>query len=290
MSNQTSQKYYLINLSTRNVSISTHLRAENFTLGSGKCIYLGSLTDEQIVKYHRYSALNVSLRILTADKAEHILNKSINATENLKESILGNKTRRVEHEAGSIAETSISVSDHKKSRMFSNPQVQEKLKQARLQQIESAILSNNSQKELIEKKEEVQPVKEEVKQSEYKGDVVEVEEAKNKEVEEQKEVVEVKRDVPAEESKEEQKVEEAENPVEDDADDDDESEVKHVDGDTVDESLLPKQIDVVEENAKLELEKMSYSDLYDLAKASNITFKKKPSRQKLIDALAAAQV
>lgn len=283
MSNQTSQKYYLINLSTRNVSISTHLRAENFTLGSGKCIYLGSLTDEQIVKYHRYSALNVSLRILTADKAEHILNKSINATENLKESILGNKTRRVEHEAGSIAETIIGVSDSRKSKMFSNPQIQQKLRQAKIQQIESSILSNNSQDELNEKKAEILPVEEEVKKD---GEVVEVNEVKESEIVEQKDVVEEKPEIPSEELK----IEDTQTHVEEDAENDDEPEVKHVDGDTVDESLLPKQIDVVEENAKLELEKMSYSDLYDLAKASNITFKKKPSRQKLIDALAAAQV
>lgn len=283
MSNQTSQKYYLINLSTRNVSISTHLRAENFTLGSGKCIYLGSLTDEQIVKYHRYSALNVSLRILTADKAEHILNKSINATENLKESILGNKTRRVEHEAGSIAESSISVSDSRKSKMFSNPQIQQKLRQAKIQQIESSILSNNSQDELTEKKTEILPVEEEVKKD---GEVIEVNEVKESEIVEQKDVVEEKPEITSEELK----IEDPQNSVENNVEEDDESEVKHVDGDIVDESLLPKQIDVVEENAKLELEKMSYSDLYDLAKASNITFKKKPSRKKLIDALAAAQV
>jgi hypothetical protein len=287
MSNQTSQKYYLINLSTRNVSISTHLRAENFTLGSGKCIYLGNLTDEQIVKYHRYSALNVSLRIFTADKAEHILNKSINATENLKESILGNKTRRVEHEAGSIAETIIGVSDSRKSKMFSNPQIQQKLRQAKIQQIESSILSNNSQNELTEKKAEILPVEEELKKEEPNGgDVIEVNEIKESEIVDQKETAEDKQESS---SDVELKIEES-NPVEDNAEDNEDVESKHVDGDTVDESLLPKQIDVVEENAKLELEKMSYSDLYDLAKASNITFNKKPSRKKLIDALAAAQV
>ncbi len=281
MSNQTSQKYYLINLSTRNVSISTHLRSENFTLGSGKCIYLGNLTDEQIVKYHRYSALNVSLRIMTQDKAQQILNKSINATENMKESILNDKPRRVEHEAGSIGSTSFSVSDHKHSKLFSNPKIQERIKQAQLKQMESVIVDDQKQESVVEKKAEepvVQPVvekEESAKQEMSGGDMVEVAEDNGKELasEKMEQPVEAKR--------------ETEMQTEDD--EDDESEGKRVDGDTVDESLLPKQIDVVEENAKLELEKMSYSDLLDLAKASNITFKKKPSKQKLIDALAAAQ-
>lgn len=268
MSNQTSQKYYLINLSTRNVSISTHLRSENFTLSSGKCIFLGSLTDEQIVKYHRYSALNVSLRILTPDKAPQILNKSINATENLKESILGDKTRRVEHEAGAIASTSFSVSDNKQSKMFTHPEINQKLKQSQVKQIDAVIVDES--KKNVEKKEDQKTNK---NVEEVGCDLIEVSETKDNSVKEKVEQpVEVKQEV-----------------VEDAEDDDNFVESKVVDGDTVDESLLPKQIDVVEENAKLELEKMSYNDLYDLAKASNITFKKKPSRKKLIDALAASQ-
>ena len=243
MSNATSQKYYLINLSTRNVSVSTHLRSENFTLGSGKCIYLGSLTDEQVVKYHRYSALNISLRILTPDKAPAILNKSINATESMKESILSGKPMRVEHEAGSIASPSYNVVDNKKSKMFTNPQLQ---------------------------KQEVAPVKQEIR-VEHKPVVKEQEE-------------------PVVEEKKEEVVEQAQaivEPVEEVKEDIVESVVEE---ETVDPSLLPKQIDVVAENAKLELEKMSYNDLYDLAKAINLNFKKKPSKQKLIEALAEAQL
>lgn len=243
MSNATSQKYYLINLSTRNVSVSTHLRSENFTLGSGKCIYLGSLTDEQVVKYHRYSALNISLRILTPDKAPAILNKSINATESMKESILSGKPMRVEHEAGSIASPSYNVVDNKKSKMFTNPQLQ---------------------------KQEVAPVKQEIR-VEHKPVVKEQEE-------------------PVVEEKKEEVVEQAQTIVEPVEEVKEEIVESVVEEETVDPSLLPKQIDVVAENAKLELEKMSYNDLYDLAKASNLTFKKKPSKQKLIEALAEAQL
>ena len=257
MSTQTSQKYYLINLSTRNVSVSTHLRSENFTLGSGKCIYLGSLTDEQILKYHRYSALNISLRILTPDKAPAILNKSINATENMKESILSGKPMRVEHEAGSISTTSFGIVDNKKSKMFTNPQLQQK-----------TVVSQPKQ-EVVESKPVVAKEQTVVKQEEKK------EELKVEEV-----VAPVQEDVTPK-----QEVVEPKNEAEEDV-----VESKVVDGDTVDESLLPKQIDVVVENAKIELENMSYNELYDLAKASNLTFKKKPSKQKLIEALAEAQL
>lgn len=245
MSNATSQKYYLINLSTRNVSVSTHLRSENFTLGSGKCIYLGSLTDEQVVKYHRYSALNISLRILTPDKAPAILNKSINATESMKESILSGKPMRVEHEAGSIASPSYNVVDNKKSKMFTNPQLQ--------QQKVATPVKEEPKPVVKEQKVEVPSVKEEPKPVE----VVE-------------QVQSIAEPVACEEVKEEV--------------------VESVVEETVDPSLLPKQIDVVAENAKIELEKMSYNDLYDLAKASNLTFKKKPTKQKLIEALAEAQI
>ena len=244
MSTQTSQKYYLINLSTRNVSVSTHLRSENFTLGSGKCIYLGSLTDEQILKYHRYSALNISLRILTPDKAPAILNKSINATENMKESILSGKPMRVEHEAGSISTTSFGVVDNKKSKMFTNTQ---------LQQQKVATPVKEEPKHVVKEQKVATPVKEEPKPVE----VVE-------------QVQSIAEPVACEEVKEEV--------------------VESVVEETVDPSLLPKQIDVVAENAKIELEKMSYNDLYDLAKASNLTFKKKPTKQKLIEALAEAQI
>lgn len=256
MSTQTSQKYYLINLSTRNVSVSTHLRSENFTLGSGKCIYLGSLTDEQILKYHRYSALNISLRILTPDKAPAILNKSINATENMKESILSGKPLRVEHEAGSISTTSFGVVDNKKSKMFTNPQLQQK-----------PVVSQPKQ-EVVESKPVVAKEQAVVKQEEKKE--AKVEDA----------VVPVQEVVPPAQDVSGQDVDAVDDIVES----------KSVDGDTVDESLLPKQIDVVVENAKIELENMSYNELYDLAKASNLTFKKKPSKQKLIEALAEAQL
>ena len=113
MSAYSFQKYYLINLSTRTVSLSTHLRTTNFSLSSGKCIYLGELTDELVVKYHRYAALNISLRILTKDKTEEILNKCINADSSLINSLIGDKAYRPKHEAGHIASPEFSVISNK---------------------------------------------------------------------------------------------------------------------------------------------------------------------------------
>lgn len=236
MSNQTSQKYYLINLSTRNVSVSTHLRAENFTLASGKCIYLGNLTDEQIIKYHRYSALNLSLRILTPDKAISILNKSINATESLKESVLGNKTQRVEHEAGFISTPIVNALQKNSIRKNNDAVNSLKKEQNDKNKQEQQVHQNTKKDEVIKDDERT------VGFNEQGCDPVISEE-------------EVKEEEP-----------------------------------NIDDSLLPRQIDVVEENAKIELEKMSYSELYDFAKAKNISFKKKPSRQKLIEEIAATMV
>lgn len=86
------KKYYLINLNTRRSSVATHLRRDNYTLNPNGCIYLGELTSELVLKYMKYSFLNIQLRILTQDIAEKILDKCVNCTEEIKEKVLKRNT------------------------------------------------------------------------------------------------------------------------------------------------------------------------------------------------------
>lgn len=214
MNSYSSQKYYLINLSTRTVSITTHLRAENYSLSPGKCVYLGCLTDELVVKYHRYAALNISLRILTQDKVSYVIKKSINSVD---ETINDSLQQRQSPIANSLTTKVVEQTQENKT----NNTIEENLCNPN----ENLDCNNENQKE---------------------DDVIEL---KNKE-EELKE-----------ESLNEEKVESI-------------------------EDLGPREIDVVEESAKYDLKNMTYSQLCDLAKARNIKYKGRVSRNKLIDIIA----
>lgn len=167
MSGYELQKYYLINLSTRNISISTHLRQENFTLKSGKCIYLGNLTDELVVKYHRYSALNISLRILTKDKVKQIIPKCINATENLLNSLLGNETLREEHSAGSIENVDVFVKSNKVEGNVLTEEKEDVVKSSKnvvketTPTTNASISSANKKEEVVEQQKQEEPKHEE---------------------------------------------------------------------------------------------------------------------------------
>lgn len=203
------QKYYLINLSTRTVSITTHLRAENYSLAPGKCVYLGTLTDELVVKYHRYAALNISLRIVTQDKISYVINKSINATDEL-----------------------LNTEQERKAHMpMANSLTTKSIKQ---QEQEQVALEEQPQKQI-----------EQDCQTEQKdNDIVDI---KSRELELKQE------DTNQEEDK--------------------------LDG-------TPREIDVVEESAKIDLKNMTYNQLCDLAKARNIQYKGRISRNKLIELIA----
>jgi hypothetical protein len=260
MSDYCLQKYYLINLSTRNISVSTHLRSENYTLKSGKCIYLGNLTDELVVKYQRYSALNISLRILTKDKIKQVLSKCINATDELVASLTEDKPVRTPHPAGSIADVDFFVKKEDKANpllMAAAKQELEKklaLASANKKDDNKAVESVSSTKEVLEEKAE--PIKEEVV----------VEETEKPVVVEESVIVEQK-------------------DVEDD--------VHSVTGNKEESNIVadeekPKEYDVLEESIKQDVKEMSYNQLYDLAKANNLLKgqKGRPSKAKLIELLA----
>lgn len=256
MSDYCLQKYYLINLSTRNISVSTHLRSENYTLKSGKCIYLGNLTDELVVKYQRYSALNISLRILTKDKIKQVLSKCINATDELVASLTEDKPVRTPHPAGSIADVDIFVKKEDKANpllMAAAKQELEKklaLASASKKEDNKAVESVSDTKEVLE-----EPIKEEVIVEETEEPVV-VEESV---IVEQKDVEEDIQTVTG--NKEE--------------------------SNTVADEEKPKEYDVLEESIKQDVKDMSYNQLYDLAKANNLIKgqKGRPSKAKLIELL-----
>ena len=207
MNSYANQKYYLINLSTRTVSITTHLRAENYSIAPGKCIYLGALTDELVVKYHRYAALNISLRIVTQDKISYVINKSINATDEL----LNIEQEKKAHTPMANSLTTKPVKQQEQSVLEEQPQSQKE------QNCQTAQNDN---------------------------DIVDI---KSRELELKQE------DTTPEEDK--------------------------LDG-------TPREIDIVEESAKLDLKNMTYNQLCDLAKARNIQYKGRISRNKLIELIA----
>lgn len=211
MSSYSTQKYYLINLSTRTVSITTHLRAENYSLAPGKCVYLGCLTDELVVKYHRYAALNISLRILTQDKISYVVKKSINSVD---ENISDKPQKQQSPLANSLTTKPVTQKQESKTTIEDKHSIEV------VEQI-----NNNLEKDVNE----------------------EVIELRNKEEELKEECLQ--------------------------------------DEQVVNESG-PREIDVVEESAKYDLKNMTYSQLCDLAKARNIKYKGKVSRNKLIDIIA----
>lgn len=241
MSNYALQKYYLINLSTRTVSVSTHLRAENFTLKSGKCIYLGNLTDELVVKYHKYSSLNISLRILTKDKIKQILEKCINATEELIKSLTDDVPLRNEHPAGSISGSDVYLKPEKQQSVFR--QQFETITTKHEVKTEVRSIPTTSASTCVKKQEkEIQP----------------------KDVVEEKEIVEPKKV----NCLEQQSV-----IVENETSDYKPTELVE---------NTQTELNVIEESIKQDVKDMSYSQLYDLAKARGLIKKGRPSRDKII--------
>lgn len=296
MSAHTSQKYYLLNLSTRTISVSTHLRSDNYTLKSGKCIYLGSLTDELILKYHKYSALNVSLRIVTKDKLKSILNKSINLNNDQIEALLNDSEYRVEHPAGSISDTTFfNVPNYTSSIPASNTSKQltnlfTRVTPSTSCSVQSVHQSNDKAKE--------QP-----KQENKEIDVKPTEEAKNvvkKETETSsnnvvnvndndevfnklnsytinEQAVEVEQDDSINTNVTELKEEEHKEEL-----------IGSYNLETAVPEFTVNEIDVVEESIKQDVKDMSYDQLYTLAKERNLLAGKKgrPSRDKLIKLLS----
>lgn len=309
MSAHTTQKYYLINLSTRCISISTHLRGDNYTLKSGKCIFLGNLTDELIIKYSKYSALNVSLRIATKDKLESILNKSVNLNNEQITAILEEKTVRQPHTAGSIGETvytnaqentnskkiveqnvtsnkglftqplptkNVSVHPVKKQETSSvQKPVENEVEK------ESVILEQNE----VEQKEDVK-LENDVKETEQsligEQNFESVEEKNSEKTDKQEEIGEVAEvdEIDSTDENEEVVVEEEKNK--------DEQLLGYYDNNTNIPEYSVNEIDVVKENVKQNLSGMSYNELYDLAKERNLLSGKRgrPSKDKLIEMIS----
>ena len=275
MSAHTTQNYYLINLSTRTVSISTHLRGDNYTLKPGKCIYLGSVTDELILKYNKYSVLNICLRIVTKDKLCDILNKSINLTNNQIKEILDGSIKRVEHTAGSISDTVFQNITNENYDCSSQSQQQKNVFSVSLDSKptkNNAVVSINRQ-ENLEKKEQENNVEQRDNECNTLnvGDKDSVS-TKENEHSFQRSIIETSKEVDVSDEKELS------------------NEQQYYDFDLQEEKeeQVVNEINVIEESIKQDVKDMSYNQLYELVKARNLLsgVRGRPSKAKLIELLA----